>query len=121
MKMLISVRLLQSHKPDNGIVNIYVKSDQKWYDVCLSGFRDFEARLVCKDLGFNNGTVLPQGSFGKYNKYPLTQVSCQGTELSMDECKVDTKKICSNKYFGYAAVSCFNGTAQTGKFRTYLY
>jgi hypothetical protein len=65
----------------------------------------FESRLVCKELGFSNGTLLPQGSFGKYNKYPLTQVTCQGTEDSIFSCSFNTKKVCSNKYFGYAAIT----------------
>ena len=109
------MRLLQSHKPDNGIVNIYVDSEQNWFDICLNGFGMFESRLVCKELGFSNGTLLPQGSFGKYNKYPLTQVTCQGTEHSIFSCSFNTKKVCSNKYFGYAAISCFNESTNSGK------
>ncbi|VDI52977.1 deleted in malignant brain tumors 1 protein [Mytilus galloprovincialis] len=107
------IRLLQSIRPDNGVVNIFVTSEQSWFDICLSGFGLFESRLVCKELGYNNGTVLPQGSFGKYNKYPLTQISCKGTEDSIFKCNFLTKKVCSNKYFGYAAVSCFNGSSDT--------
>lgn len=115
LPLLFSVRLLQSIRPDNGVVNIFVTSEQSWFDICLSGFGLFESRLVCKELGYNNGTVLPQGSFGKYNKYPLTQISCKGTEDSIFKCNFLTKKVCSNKYFGYAAVSCFNGSSDTGK------
>lgn len=98
----------------HGVVQIM---EENWSVLCGEGFSDKEAKVVCIQLGFQDGMALAMGSFGTfYGKYVRPNVSCNGTEKSILECKYDKFRACQkDSFLGYAVVSCFNGSLSTEK------
>ncbi|XP_052791481.1 deleted in malignant brain tumors 1 protein-like isoform X3 [Mya arenaria] len=92
----------------HGVVQIM---EDNWSVLCGEGFTDKEAKMVCKQLGFQNGTALAMGSFGTfYGRYVRPNVSCVGDEDSIIGCPYDKFRACQkDSFLGYAVVSCFNG------------
>lgn len=88
-----------------------------WSVLCSEGFDDNDARVVCRQLGFNNGRALAQGSFGKmYGRYIRANIDCQGTEDSILNCTYDKFRQCQkDNFLGYGAVSCYNGSLSQGE------
>ncbi|XP_061172170.1 deleted in malignant brain tumors 1 protein-like [Saccostrea echinata] len=100
----------------NGIVEILLHNT--WYALCGSGFNDVNAQVVCKEIGgFTNGTKLPPGAFGKYyGQTAMPDLICKGNETSVMNCSFDPLKSCSNQHYGYASVSCFNGSLEEDQY-----
>ncbi|XP_060571753.1 deleted in malignant brain tumors 1 protein-like isoform X2 [Ruditapes philippinarum] len=96
----------------HGVVQIM---EENWSVLCGEGFTDKEARIVCKQLGFQDGMALAMGSFGTfYGKYVRPNVSCNGTEKTILNCSYDKFRACQkDSFLGYAVVSCFNGSLST--------
>ena len=90
--------------------------DQYWSVLCGEGFNNTEARVVCRQLGFENGHVLPMGSFGTfYGRYARPNINCTGREKSILDCNYDRFRGCQrDNYLAYASVSCYNGTMSRG-------
>ncbi|XP_052098351.1 deleted in malignant brain tumors 1 protein-like [Mytilus californianus] len=97
----------------HGVVQIM---DQYWSVLCGEGFNNTEARVVCLQLGFENGRVLPMGSFGTfYGRYARPNINCTGSENSILNCNYDRFRGCQrDNYLAYASVSCYNGTMTRG-------
>ncbi|KAK3097126.1 hypothetical protein FSP39_006614 [Pinctada imbricata] len=104
------IRLVNSSSSSAGIVEMLVQNS--WFALCGSGFTPINAKVVCKELGgFTNGTVLPKGAYGKYyGQTTMPDITCTGNESSIKECNSDALRTCSMQYYGYASVSCFNGS-----------
>lgn len=100
----------------HGIVEILLHNT--WYALCGAGFNDINARVVCKEIGgFTNGTKLPVGAFGKYyGQTTMPDLICKGNETTVMDCNFDPLKSCSNQHYGYASVSCYNGSAEEGTY-----
>lgn len=113
MYNFFSVRLSRGDH-SHGVVQIM---EENWSVLCGEGFTDKEARIVCRQLGFQDGMALAMGSFGTfYGKYVRPNVSCNGTESSILDCSYDKFRACQkDSFLGYAVVSCFNGSLNTGK------
>lgn len=93
----------------HGVVQIM---DQYWSVLCGEGFTDTDAKVICRELGFQYGRNLPKGTFGTfYGRYSRPNITCHGNESTILDCKYDELRSCQREnYLGYAAVSCYNGT-----------
>ena len=91
--------------------------EESWAVLCGEGFTDKEARIVCHQLGFQEGMALSLGSFGTfYGRYVRPNITCNGTEDSILDCAYDEFRGCQkDSFLGYAVVSCFNGTLDKSK------
>ena len=118
IKPSISVRLSSSlNTRTHGIVEILLHNT--WYALCGTGFNDISARVVCKEIGgFTNGTKLPAGAFGKYyGQTAMHELFCKGNETTVMNCSFDPLRSCSNQHYGYASVSCYNGSTAEGRLK----
>lgn len=108
----LTVRLSRGDH-SHGVVQIL---EDNWSVLCGEGFTDKEANVVCRQLGFQDGMALGMSSFGTfYGKYVRPNVTCNGTESSILDCKYDKFRACqTDSFLGYAVVSCFNGAVSKG-------
>ena len=97
----------------HGVVQIM---EESWAVLCGEGFTNKEAKVVCRQLGFQDGMSLALGSFGTfYGRYVRPNITCNGTEKSILDCKYDEFRGCQkDSFLGYAVVSCFNGKPSKG-------
>ncbi|XP_071095519.1 uncharacterized protein [Haliotis cracherodii] len=86
-----------------------------WQPLCGTGFDDTAAKVVCRELGFQNGRALPRGSYGTYyySTYLGSNITCTGNEASIRNCTLGSGTCSRQGYTGYASVSCYNGTLNT--------
>ena len=58
-----------------------------WGTICDDGWDDNDATVVCKELGFLNGTATRQAKFGSGSgPVWLGQVGCLGNENNLSHC-----------------------------------
>ena len=59
-----------------------------WGTICDDGWDDTDATVVCKELGFLNGTATQWAEYRSYNYDPvwLHQVNCMGNESKLSHC-----------------------------------
>ena len=59
-----------------------------WGTICDDGWDDIDTTIVCKELGFLNGTVTNGTQFGSGTTGPvwLHQVNCMGSESKLSHC-----------------------------------
>ena len=97
----------------HGVVQIM---EESWAVLCGEGFTNKEAKVVCGQLGFQDGMALALGSFGTfYGRYVRPNISCNGTEKTILDCSYDEFRGCQkDSFLGYAVVSCFNGKLSKG-------
>ncbi|XP_033747454.1 scavenger receptor class A member 5-like [Pecten maximus] len=57
------VRLVNGSRPNQGRVEIY--HNGQWGTICDDGFRDDEARAVCRALGYRDGNPFTSAYFGR--------------------------------------------------------
>ena len=109
---LFAVRLSRGDH-SHGVVQIM---EESWAVLCGEGFTNKEAKVVCRQLGFQDGMSLALGSFGTfYGRYVRPNITCNGTEKSILDCKYDEFRGCQkDSFLGYAVVSCFNGKPSKG-------
>ena len=102
----------------HGVVQIM---EESWAVLCGEGFTNKEAKVVCRQLGFQDGMSLALGSFGTfYGRYVRPNITCNGTEKSILDCKYDEFRGCQkDSFLGYAVVSCFNGKPSKGMYLVY--
>jgi len=59
-----------------------------WGTVCDSGWDDIDATVVCRELGYVNGTATRQAQFGPGSgPVWLNQVGCVGSESKLSHCE----------------------------------
>ncbi|XP_052086520.1 deleted in malignant brain tumors 1 protein-like [Mytilus californianus] len=81
------VRLVNGSFAGEGRVE--VKHDGEWGTICDDNFDDFDAKVICKMLGFinTNPTVHRNGYFGKgHGKVMMNNLDCSGRERDVNEC-----------------------------------
>lgn len=83
---------------------IYYK--ESWSMVCDKEFTDLSARVVCKELGFDDGKAVSGSAYGKTFDLVLQNKSltCRGDEHDALECLRDSD---CGLYNNYASVMCF--------------
>ena len=59
-----------------------------WGTICDEGWDDIDVNVVCKELGFLNGTVIKLAQFGSDTTGPvwLHRVNCTGSESKLSHC-----------------------------------
>ena len=78
------VRLVGYAKENEGIVEIMYQGI--WGTICDDGWDDTDATVVCRELGFLNGTVIqPPFQFSSGPVW-LKQVKCLGNESKLSQC-----------------------------------
>ena len=81
-----AVRLIDGINKLEGRVEIQYQGI--WGTICDDGWDDIKATIVCKELGFLNGTATQQALFGSDTTSPvwLDQVNCTGSESKLSHC-----------------------------------
>ncbi|XP_076465930.1 scavenger receptor cysteine-rich domain-containing protein DMBT1-like [Babylonia areolata] len=100
----------------NGIVQLITQ--RRTLTICSTGFDDTEAGVVCRDNGFQNGRVLPTGSYGTFSGSYYSSwrtLSCSGNETSVFNCTIGTGICYTSRYTSYAAVHCYNGSLDSNR------
>ena len=80
----VMVRLLGGSNPFEGRVELFLQG--QWGTVCNDGWSTEEANVICRQLGYPSATRAWQGARLRPETGPTLNVSCNGTELSIDEC-----------------------------------
>lgn len=73
---------------DSGFLEIHHM--EEWTRVCSSGWSQENTRVVCQQLGFEDGVLSsPTTEYIRSTEVPaiLNDVNCTGTEIRIDECK----------------------------------
>lgn len=100
-------------KLSNGILNrnshsgaVMIYQNKTWLRVCDTGFNDKAARVVCREMGFNDGRAICCSAYGavgeKYIQMNNT-LRCNGREKNVKECLREER--CESA--SYASVVCF--------------
>ena len=73
--------------------------------ICDDNWEDFEATVVCRQLGFNSGVATKASIFGNVpNEFAMDSVFCVGEEDTIQQCSYETEDDCS--YAEGAGVYC---------------
>lgn len=111
------VRLIHGNNISHGIVEVW--QDNQWQTLCAwPQFLPQDALVVCKQLGFSKGTVLPMAAYGRHtgnHTHPFK--GCSGGEIKIQDCKFDenyTPNVCATQDVHYASVSCFDKQEDEG-------
>ncbi|KAJ8306645.1 hypothetical protein KUTeg_017190, partial [Tegillarca granosa] len=79
------VRLVNG--PDGASGRVEVLHEGRWGTVCDDGFRDSEAMVVCRMLGFQHGTPYSQATYGRgTGEIWIDEINCSGSETNIDQC-----------------------------------
>ncbi|XP_071476125.1 neurotrypsin-like [Diadema antillarum] len=80
------IRLVGGASDSEGRVEIFY--DNQWGTVCDDGWTNVEARVVCRQLGYNTFSTAVRGAFYGQGRGPifLDDVNCFGWESSLSEC-----------------------------------
>ena len=80
-----SVRLIGGSDDHEGRVEIVYQG--MWGTICDDGWDDTDATVVCRELGYLNGTATRQAQFGSgTGPVWLSQVGCSGSESKLSYC-----------------------------------
>ncbi|GFO24738.1 deleted in malignant brain tumors 1 protein-like, partial [Plakobranchus ocellatus] len=99
----------------SGIPQFYHLQTEQWKSFCGLYFTDTEAQVICRQLGYQDGQKVPEGSFGPFRAslFPLG-VSCNGSESHLAQCTIQNQVYCDQQS-EYAAVSCYNISDTSGQ------
>ena len=83
----ITVRLAGGHGPHEGRVEVFYRG--AWGTVCDDGWGLNDARVVCRELGYEGAVSAYQGAHFGEGKGPiwLDNVECRGSESRLDQCR----------------------------------
>ncbi|CAH1775338.1 unnamed protein product [Owenia fusiformis] len=84
----VGMRLVEGGRPEEGRLELY--HNNTWAPVCHTMFNDHAAAVTCKQLGLETegATYQPQSLYGAgdYVATSVSEVQCDGTESSINEC-----------------------------------
>ena len=87
--MKIPVRLVNGSESSEGRVEVYYKGN--WGSICDDTFDDKDATVVCRSLGYLNGTTEGNKApkwFGQGLRYAIYGIHCKGYERSIYQCDI---------------------------------
>eukprot|EP00037_Helgoeca_nana_P015140 m.141781 g.141781 ORF g.141781 m.141781 type:complete len:2442 (+) comp22882_c0_seq1:29-7354(+) len=80
-----TVRLQDGPSLTSGRVEVF--RNGAWGTVCDDSWGDFDAQVVCRELGFSGGFATSRASFGQgTGSILMDDVACVGTEASIADC-----------------------------------
>ncbi|KAL4227837.1 scavenger receptor [Mactra antiquata] len=107
------LRLFRGDELTVGIVQVY--SDNIWYTICGHGFDQQAALVVCSQLGYTVGEILPMGAFREYlemNPYPEQYQGCpMELEDRLLDCSFSGSYKCTPHRLAYASVKCSSNSS----------
>merc|ERR1711892_1598756 len=76
--------------------NVFVVNSDNFYGpVCDDAWVDTNAAVVCRQLGFSNGTSTRNSFFGRVpDQFAMDGVHCYGSEATIQECQYSTSDNC---------------------------
>jgi hypothetical protein len=100
---------LSSYNTNTGTV--LIKFNNIYGRICPDGWDNNAARVVCRELGYRDGTPYTHyenAYYGSYKPYWTSNVKCQGFERTLQQCKkTDYGKVTSCSTQHSAGVLCF--------------
>ncbi|PVD37785.1 hypothetical protein C0Q70_00386 [Pomacea canaliculata] len=107
----VRIGAIDDRNSNQGSVQFY--RNERWYNLCDTGFDDITARRVCQDLEYVDGRAVCCSAYGTlYYQIKLYETNlnytmrCQGTESNSTDCLRPGGCLAGN----YASVVCFNST-----------
>jgi len=92
---LDTVRLRGGRIPNEGRIELFVAEKTKWMSLCSDNWRQQEAEVACRSLGFPAPTwVYEYSPFYENMEYFAKPKNCTGTEASLHDCAVTDKNYC---------------------------
>ncbi|XP_041456396.1 deleted in malignant brain tumors 1 protein-like [Lytechinus variegatus] len=108
-----TVRLVGGNTPREGRVEIWFNG--QWNTVCDDSFRDDEAEVICRQLGYNTNNAVARGYayYGEGSGPTILRVTCYGWELTLSSCTVTSRysSFCSHQED--AGIECGYSTSPT--------
>jgi len=100
----VHVELIDGDGYSSGNVFV-VNSDNFYGPVCDDAWVDTNAAVVCRQLGFSNGTSTTNSFFGRVpDQFAMDGVHCYGSEATIQECQYSTSDNCG--FSEGAGVNC---------------
>ena len=96
LPIYIPVRLSGTNDLNYGKLEMNV--NDTWMAVCDSKFDDTAAKVVCKQLKYNDGRYQPGSVLGPTDGITITDVDCDGTEESLKICRYRIGECLSKSY-----------------------
>ncbi|XP_052281888.1 deleted in malignant brain tumors 1 protein-like isoform X1 [Dreissena polymorpha] len=107
-----NVRLIKGKDDSAGIALYYDNETSSWMGFCDLGFKPKYAELICMELGYQTGSVLPSGAFLRhYMPLGRPNIAC-GNETSIIDCPWDGQS-CMKSDNHYVSISCHEDIVET--------
>ncbi|XP_025115960.1 antigen WC1.1-like [Pomacea canaliculata] len=85
--VITNLRLAGSTTNSSGRVEVFLQGPDQWGTVCDYGWDDFDAIVVCHQLGYATGKAVKNAAFGEgQGRIWLDMVSCLGMERRLQDC-----------------------------------
>lgn len=108
---LSTVKLLHGFAPNAGQVAVYHRG--AWGTVCVEGWDEKDALVVCRELGYHGVTKVTRNMFfGVEGTITIEQLGCYGNETKLSECSYTTTtrmSVCNTQWSMEAGVICEAG------------
>ena len=110
---LLPIRLVNGSNPHNGRVEVYTNStgglfNARWGTVCDDEWDFYDARVVCRQLGYPDAVTALRSSHYGEGTLPiiLSNVSCTGHEPNLTTCGHNGIGIHNCQHYKIATVEC---------------
>ena len=125
---LLPIRLVSGSNPHNGRVEVYTNStgglfNAQWGTVCDDEWDFYDARVVCRQLGYPDAVAALRSSHYGEGTLPiiLSNVSCAGHEPNLTTCKHNGIDIHDCLQSKIAAVECLGMFHVIKSYHTVVY
>ncbi|XP_041375843.1 deleted in malignant brain tumors 1 protein-like [Gigantopelta aegis] len=104
---ITKIRLADGSAGDRGRVEVYLQGPNQWGTVCDSLWNDRDATVVCRQMGYSEGTALRGAAFGPgTGPVWLSSLSCNGTEIDITKCRYHGFWVTKCNHYQDASVIC---------------